>query len=195
VILLGHSWGAWLSLIYASVYPEQVKKIILVGCPPFQHSEVAGILKTRMNRLDRFERSTLDNLQSRLKSGNASRRNLAFTQLGKLIERADAYNPLRDLRSGTNYNYDQYLSLWEEAYQIRKNGEFVKIIRKINCPIFAIQGNYDPHPAVAVKTFIPLYHKDFRMVILEKCGHEPWREKYARDLFFEILKKEITNGE
>jgi len=34
--------------------------------------------------------------------------------------------------------------------------------------------------------------KNFRFILLEKCGHEPWKEKYARDKFYEILKKEIV---
>jgi len=34
--------------------------------------------------------------------------------------------------------------------------------------------------------------KNYRFILLEKCGHEPWQEKYARDKFYEILKKEIV---
>jgi len=33
--------------------------------------------------------------------------------------------------------------------------------------------------------------KNLRFILLEKCGHEPWTETYARDEFFRVLKKEL----
>ena len=35
VTLIGFSWGAWLSFIFASEYPIRVKKLILVSSGPF----------------------------------------------------------------------------------------------------------------------------------------------------------------
>jgi len=29
--------------------------------------------------------------------------------------------------------------------------------------------------------------RDFRFILLEKCGHCPWREVHARDRFFNVL--------
>ena len=35
----------------------------------------------------------------------------------------------------------------------------------------------------------PMAGKDnFSMTVLERCGHDPWKEKYARDAFFDLLK-------
>ncbi|MBM7623663.1 alpha/beta hydrolase [Sporohalobacter salinus] len=36
VMLIGYSWGTWLSFIFAANYPSLVKKIILVGSGPFK---------------------------------------------------------------------------------------------------------------------------------------------------------------
>jgi hypothetical protein len=33
--------------------------------------------------------------------------------------------------------------------------------------------------------------KDFRFILLGKCGHKPWIEKQARDEFFKILYGEM----
>jgi hypothetical protein len=30
------------------------------------------------------------------------------------------------------------------------------------------------------------------MIMLEKCGHEPWRERYAMDKFYDILEHELS---
>lgn len=34
VVLIGHSWGAWLATIYAAHYPQSLRRIILIGTPP-----------------------------------------------------------------------------------------------------------------------------------------------------------------
>jgi hypothetical protein len=31
------------------------------------------------------------------------------------------------------------------------------------------------------------------MYLIDKCGHDPWKEYYAKDEFFTILKNEIEN--
>lgn len=35
-VLIGHSWGAWLSFIFAATYPELIEKLILVGSGRFE---------------------------------------------------------------------------------------------------------------------------------------------------------------
>jgi len=55
-------------------------------------------------------------------------------------------------------------------------------------PVTAIHGDYDSHPAEGVR--LPLFSvlKNFQFILLEKCGHTPWNERYARDQFFGVLK-------
>lgn len=50
IVLAGFSWGAWLALIFASRYPELVKKLILIGSGPFEEKYVHNLLETRLNR-------------------------------------------------------------------------------------------------------------------------------------------------
>ena len=69
--------------------------------------------------------------------------------------------------------------------------ELLELGKKINCPIVAIHGDYDPHLAEGVKEPLTRVLKDFRFVLLEKCGHEPWLERYARHEFYRILKREV----
>lgn len=51
ITLIGHSWGAWLSLLVASCYPFLVERVILVGCPPLEEIYVGHIHERRMKRL------------------------------------------------------------------------------------------------------------------------------------------------
>ncbi len=43
-----------------------------------------------------------------------------------------------------------------------------------------------------ISTPISRILKDFRFLLLEHCGHNPWYEKEAREPFFAFLKQEIT---
>jgi pimeloyl-ACP methyl ester carboxylesterase len=62
----------------------------------------------------------------------------------------------------------------------------------ISCSVVALHGDYDPHPAEGVEK--PLYPvlRDFRFVTLERCGHNPWLEIDAKEVFYEILRRELS---
>ena len=57
VTLIGFSWGAWLSFIFAANYPSFVKKLILIGSGPYEEKYVARIRETRLNRLGEEDRT------------------------------------------------------------------------------------------------------------------------------------------
>lgn len=52
VIIIGFSWGAMLSFIFAAQCPSFIKKLILVGSPPFEEKYASGIIETSLNRLN-----------------------------------------------------------------------------------------------------------------------------------------------
>ena len=45
ITLIGHSWGGFLSLIFTSMYPELVSKLILISCGPFEDKYVKQLKK------------------------------------------------------------------------------------------------------------------------------------------------------
>jgi hypothetical protein len=59
--------------------------------------------------------------------------------------------------------------------------------------VIAIHGDYDPHPYQGVKEPLSIILKIFRFILLEKCEHEPWTERQARDKFFEIIEGELID--
>ena len=75
---------------------------------------------------------------------------------------------------------------------MRDRIELLALGKEITCPVVAIHGDYDPHPVAGVREPLSRVLRDFTFIILEKCGHEPWIEKYARDEFYEILRREIV---
>ncbi|MGB7054354.1 MAG: alpha/beta fold hydrolase, partial [bacterium] len=44
ILLIGYSWGAWLSFIVAARYPSLVKKLILVSSGPFEAKYAVDIM-------------------------------------------------------------------------------------------------------------------------------------------------------
>ena len=75
--------------------------------------------------------------------------------------------------------------------ELRRNNELIEFSKQINCPVVAIHGSYDPHPADGVKNPLSKAIKNFGFFLIEKCGHEPWIEKQAKDEFYNTLKKEL----
>ena len=65
--------------------------------------------------------------------------------------------------------------------------ELLERAGRIRCPVLAIHGDIDPHPVEGVRKPLSLVLDDFRLVLLENCGHTPWRERRARERFYEVL--------
>ena len=76
--------------------------------------------------------------------------------------------------------------------EFRASGELLKTVSRIQCPVVAIHGTYDPHPAEGIREPLSRVLPDFRFILLEDCGHLPWIERQARDEFFRVLEQEIS---
>ena len=63
--------------------------------------------------------------------------------------------------------------------------------RRIQCPVVAIHGDYDPHPSEGITIPLSRVVKGFRFHLLKHCGHHPWYEKEAREPFYALLKQEL----
>lgn len=55
----------------------------------------------------------------------------------------------------------------------------------------AIHGEYDSHSWEGVKKPLSKVIENFKFILLENCGHTPWNEIYAKDVFYEILFQEL----
>ena len=187
--LVGFSWGAWLSCILATFHPELVKKLILISSGPFDQKYTSSVMKTRLRRLHGAEKKEAESLYQAL-SIPASSDNEGLARFGELTSKADSFDLLPDESEKVQLNWDIHRTVWDEASRLRSSGRLLEIVQRIKCPVVAIHGDYDPHPADGVKHPLSRAISDFRFVLLEKCGHYPWRERNARDTFYRILKTE-----
>ncbi len=191
VVLVGYSWGAWLGFMYAARHPAFVGKLILVGSGPFEEKYAAEIVETRLARLDEKERTEIRSLMDALKDPAGEDRNAMLDRLGKLCIKADAYDPLTLDTEVLQCQYNIHRSVWTQAVELRASGKLLELGKKIQCPVVAIHGDYDPHPAEGVRRPLTAVLEDFRFVLLEHCGHCPWIERQAGHEFYEILNSEL----
>jgi len=193
--LVGFSWGAFLSWMVAARYPELVSKLILVGCPPFEEQYAASITKTRLDRLSPENRVEAERLLVQLEKteadGKEGDKNALLKRLGNLLARADSYAPQTPEDKSFYCQYDVFKGVWDEACDLRHKKMLLYMARAITCPVIAIHGDYDPHPAEGVNIPLAQELKNFRFVLLKKCGHRPWIERNAAEEFYRLLVQEI----
>ncbi|WP_027368570.1 alpha/beta fold hydrolase [Desulfocurvibacter africanus] len=193
ITLIGHSWGAWLGLIFAAHCPSFVKKLILVGSGPFEEKYASSIIDTRLKRLDEQERLFAHSFMESLRRGESQDEKAAFAQFGKLMAKADTYDPLPlGVEEEVNCRGDIFRKVWEEARALRQSGGLLDIARQVRCPVVAIHGDYDPHPSEGVRNPLSLVINDFQFILLPNCGHKPWVERSAKDAFHRILMDAVN---
>lgn len=185
VALVGYSWGAWLAGLYASTYNERVSRLILISSGPLESRYAEGISENRLSRMSGEEASTVRELllRSRLEDEE-----LAF--LGRAIEKSDAYCPIAEPedKGGIEVSGGVYSAIWPAAEDLRRSGDLLKVFSRINCPVFIIHGEDDPHPWRGVVEPLEALGKNPELHLLRRCGHRPWRELYANGDFFEALE-------
>jgi pimeloyl-ACP methyl ester carboxylesterase len=184
VILTGHSWGAWLTIFFAATYPLLVQKLILISTPPLTNEYAPLIKKNREARLTSEDRLPSDPFSP---ASNLSPVEL-FKQAGTFYSQIDSYDMLPIL-DDVDYRPDIYSSIWSEAEIWRSSGKIIEMIKRISCPVWAIHGDYDPHPWDGVSYPLNKSLADVNFILLNKCGHYPWKERSARDDFFNEMKK------
>ncbi len=193
VKIVGFSWGAWLTIFFTADYPELVKSIILISSGPFDAKYSHSIHQNRIKRMSPKEKDLFYKVQDKFKEGKNVRIKL-LNQFVELMHKVDAYNFIGNNGSSTNFQINLYKKIWAEAAMLRKENFLLKSLEKIECPIKIIHGDYDPHPYQGVIDPIEKLKKDYKVTLLKKCGHTPWREKYAKEEFYNTLFDYLKNN-
>jgi pimeloyl-ACP methyl ester carboxylesterase len=175
-----------LGWILAAQHPDLVRKLVLVSSGPFQDQYASQVQENRMKRLSREEQAEVKTLSQRMEDPSS------FARFGEIMASTDFYDPIPVSPEGIQLRPDIYQGVWPEAKQLRKSGELLELGRKLKCQVVAVHGDHDPHPAEGVRGPLAKVLQEFRFVLLDKCGHTPWMEKYARDRFFQVLGQEIS---
>ena len=194
VVLIGHSWGAWLAWLTAARHAGLVRKLVLVGSGGFRPGDGEAAHETRMERLSREERRELAALLPDLNAADEDVARSAFARFGELFTAADAYDPMPHAEVEVDLRPDIYSSVWPQADELRASGGLLEAGRSIGCPVVAFHGDHDAHPLDGVREPLENVLHEFRFIVLSRCGHEPWFERHARETFFRLLIAEIASS-
>jgi pimeloyl-ACP methyl ester carboxylesterase len=194
VVLVGFSWGAWLSILLASKSPELVRKLVLVSSGGFIEASAKGLSDRRLSRLRDEERAEFQAFLAALNDPEIQNKDALFSTLGRLAAKADAYDPIDDAEEPDpiSVSAEIFRRVWSEAAEMRRTGVLLHYVQSLTCPVVALHGDSDPHLAAGVFEPLSASVADFRFVLLTNCGHTPWRERRARERFYEILLAEIA---
>ena len=194
VTLIGYSWGAWLSFIVAAHCPAHVKKLILVGSGPYEEKYVAKLQETRSSRLSEQERTEFEAIVRALGDSATEDKDTLLARLGALASKTDEYDPIMDGSDESDpagSRGDVFQSVWKDAAELRRSGILLELGKHIQCPVVAIHGDYDPHPAEGIQEPLSVVLQNFRFILIRNCGHTPWIEREAGDEFYRILEGEL----
>jgi pimeloyl-ACP methyl ester carboxylesterase len=176
-VLIGHSWGAWLSILVSGRFPNLVQKLILVGTAAFEERYVTVLRDNRLKPLSPSEREEFLAL-ARILSDPGQQTEAGLKRLAELADRSDTYNALPESRSpvaGVSERAAEiYAGVWPAAARLRTEGKWLPQLEEVACPVVAIHGANEPTPVESVATPLSRAVSDFRMVVLERCGHTPW---------------------
>ncbi len=190
ITLIGHSWGAWLIVLFAKDYPDIVKQLVLVGSGPFKKEYVKRIMERRLKNLSEEEGKLFIKSLEQLNDKTFIEKDTTLSVLGQLAEKADNYNII-EIQEDTEDSFDtdgeMYASLWSQADELRSSGELFNSLKGLKCPVIVIQGEFDSHPVEGVAEPLREQEITFETHILPKCGHSPFNEKFAKEQFYKIL--------
>ncbi len=191
-IIVGFSWGAWLSIFFAAQYPDLLSKLILIGCGPLEEKYAQVIHETRIKRLNAKQHKEFFSLLSEMEKNSLVDRNAAFEKLGSLVSLSDSYDPVEGAEEDIELHPEVYFSVWNEASELRENGQLLDSFNRISCPVVAIHGDYDPHPSEGIRVPLKQSPCNSQFELLKNCGHKPWIEKQAGENFYQTLNNHLS---
>ncbi|MDM5154774.1 alpha/beta hydrolase [Bacillus sp. DX1.1] len=197
--IIGHSFGGFLALLYATTYPQSIHKIIFEG-PTFDFElTTRSLLKKTGALLKKYGKEELSNQCVILSESNASSKELleGYLELSDELEeqRMEIYCPPH-VSDETDYNlYSE--EEWEVFYhrsdihftRLREEGKVYQSLlpklQQVSQQMLLLIGKYD---AVTCEKQIETFLRDVRngkIIVLEDSGHTPHYE--AADRFAEIV--------
>jgi pimeloyl-ACP methyl ester carboxylesterase len=186
--LVGHSWGAMLSLAYAAAHPDSAGPIVLICSGTFdlaarnQFSVNLSERKKDEGARQRFERA--------LQIPDPNDR---FRELGKQTLELYSYDlattdqEIDESEPGCNE------STWNDMVRLQNEGVYPSAFAAIKSPVFMLHGTADPHPGQMIRASLEPYIPQLEYREWDRCGHYPWLEKAARDEFFSVLRNWLRN--
>ena len=188
VRLVGFSWGAMLALTYAARHPDEIASLVLIGCGTFDAHAREVCQDSMEKRMDAHDRNRIRRIHARLASEeDPVRRNELFAQFGAIYTRIQSCNPLHLSTEVLVHDEAGFRQTWNDALFLQERGVQPAEFEAIKARVTMIHGEDDPHPGELIFESLTPFVRDIRYREIQRCGHIPWIEREARDVFYPLL--------
>ena len=185
--IIGHSWGGLLGMYYASKYPQNVKRLILIDPAPVN---TPLLIQSYENMMGRFSEADWNRLQAMYESESY------------IAGDPDAHNEALRLSEGVTFCNEQAreeyfkIAVFDEtkaknAVAINGPARGMKLnitvqdqLQNITCPTLIVQGREDFIVTEAAELAHQLI-RDSKLAFIDKSGHYPFMENKVE--FFETM--------
>jgi pimeloyl-ACP methyl ester carboxylesterase len=182
--LVGHSWGAMLALAYAAEHPDTAGPVVLVGCGTFSEADRGKLQATLAERTTVQMRLELDRIAADV-ADPLERMRQQYAVMKSLYDVAAVADDGPDALEA--FDADAHRETWDDMLRCQREGIYPQAFAAVRSPVLMIHGEDDPHPGTATRDTLREYMPQLEYVQLARCGHSPWKERYAREAFFECL--------
>lgn len=181
--IVGHSWGAMLALAFAAEHPDLVETLVLIGCGTFDRASRAEYERRLERQLGAKGQAELALIRA-----TAEDPDVQLERAGALIQRATSVAPVagesNPLRCDARGNHET----WSDLLRLHDEGTYPAAFSAIRCPVLMLHGAEDPHPGVLIRDSLTPVLPQLEYVEFPRCGHYPWLELHARDVFLAGLR-------
>lgn len=190
--LVGWSWGAMLGLSFTVQHPELVRSLVLVGCGSYDDASRDHYATTMYDRLGPDGRGRMTELREhRVNATDHDEQDRLFAERGALAGRAQSFDPIPDPDpddAGLPGDAQGHDETWTDVLRLQADGIEPASFAAIEVPVLMIHGDHDPHPGPATRDTLRSVIPQLEYIELPQCGHTPWRERHAREQFYNELR-------
>ena len=180
-----------LGLSFAARFPERVSDLVLVGCGTYD-SATRTIFKQSLDRqLGDEGRLKIRALQDRLATeSDNGRRDVILGELGAAYMKVESYDLLETEPASDHLPLDEagHNETWKDVLRLQQEGIEPGIFRGISARVLMIHGDTDPHPGAPTHELLRQFIPGLEYMEVDRCGHEPWRERHAHGRFVEVVR-------
>ncbi|PQZ54692.1 MULTISPECIES: alpha/beta fold hydrolase [Bacillus] len=190
--VIGHSFGGYLALLYASIYPNSIEKIIFEG-PTFDFALTSkSLLQKTGNLLKKYGKEVAAEECFTYSSSNASSEELleAYIRLSDELKenRMEIYENKEDKTDYSLYSDEEWGEFARRSEihfrRLKDEGEIYKSfllkLQEVKNPMLLIVGEHD---VVTCEKQIEVFNRDTRngkYIVFEESGHTPHYEEADR---------------
>lgn len=180
--VVGSSWGAMLALAHAAEHPRSVSRVALVGCGTFDLFARARLNTLLDERLTPEIHRALASLEEAVADPDER-----LAAMGRLIEPVYAVDHLPSDDESEPCDARGHAEAWEDMIRLQADGTYPASFAALDAPVLMLHGDHDPHPGPLIRDSLLAALPQLSYVEFPRCGHYPWRERHAREAFFDTL--------